>query len=93
MLAPSVNQSRPKAPARSRVPEIGFCQEKNRLLDEFLQASRELMALQNQQTQAVIQGDSDFPRFDVLLHLAQERKEVVKYAWIAHVDSHGCEEG
>lgn len=92
MLAPTVNQSRPK-PERTRLPEIGFCAEKNRLLGEFLQASREMMALQNQQTQAVIQGDPDFPRFDVLLHLAQERKEVAKYAWIAHVESHGCGEG
>jgi hypothetical protein len=90
MLAPSVNH--PKPP-RARVPEIGFCEEKNRLLDEFLQASREMMALQNQQTQAVIQGDSDFPRFDVLIHLAQERKEIAKYAWIAHVELHGCGEG
>ena len=91
MLAPSVNH--PKPPARSRLPEIGFCQEKNRLLDEFLQASREMLALQNEQTQAVIQGDSDFPRFDILIHVAQERKEIAKYAWIAHVESHGCGEG
>jgi len=93
MLAPGVNPFRPKATERTRVPQIGFCEEKNRLLDQFLQTSREIMALQNDQTQAVIQGDSDFPRFDVLLHLAQERKEIAKYAWIAHVESHGCGEG
>ena len=93
MLAPDLNQLRPKASVRTRLPQIGFCEEKNRLLDQFLQASREIMALQNDQTQAVIQGDSDFPRFDVLLHLAQERKEIAKYAWIAHVESHGCGEG
>ena len=93
MLTPSVDQSRPKSANRIRIPQIGFCEEKSRLLNEFLQASREMMALQNQQTQAVIQGDSDFPRFDVLLHLAQERKEIAKYAWIAHVESHGCGEG
>jgi hypothetical protein len=52
-----------------------------------------MIALQNEQTQAVIQGDSDFPRFDVLLHHAQERKEIEKYVWIAHVESHGCGEG
>jgi hypothetical protein len=92
MLAPSVSESQEPA-GRTRVPAIGFCQEKNRLLDEFLNASREIMALQNEQTQAVIQGDADFPRFDVLLHLAQDRKEIAKYAWIAHVESHGCGEG
>jgi hypothetical protein len=93
MLARCINQSRPKAAERTRLPQIGFCVEKNRLLDQFLQASHEIMALQNDQTQAVIQGDADFPRFDVLLHLAQERKEIAKYAWIAHVETHGCGEG
>jgi hypothetical protein len=93
MLTPSMSQSGQKPAERTRVPAIGFCQEKNRLLDEFLEASRAVMALQNEQTQAVIQGDSDFPRFDVLLHLAHDRKEMAKYAWIAHVESHGCGEG
>jgi hypothetical protein len=93
MPAPSLDQSRPKYANRIRIPQIGFCEEKSRLLNEFLQASREMIALQNQQTQAVIQGDSDFPRFDVLLHLAQQRKEIAKYSWIAHVESHGCGEG
>jgi hypothetical protein len=93
MLTPSMSQSGQKPAERTRVPAIGFCREKNRLLDEFLEASRAVMALQNEQTQAVIQGDSDFPRFDVLLHLAHDRKEMAKYAWIAHVESHGCGEG
>jgi hypothetical protein len=93
MMAPSVNRFHPEPTMRPRVPKIGFCKEKNRLLAEFLRASREMIALQNEQTQAVISGDDDFPRFDVLIHLAQERKEVAKYAWIAHVDSHGCEQG
>ena len=78
-------------PQKTRIPEVGFCEEKNRLLNDFLRAIRELTALQNQQTQAVIDGDPDFSRFDLLLHLAQEEKERAKYAWIAHVESHGCE--
>ncbi len=93
MLAPRVNPFKPKPAERSRGPEIGFCAEKNRLLDQFLQASREMIGLQNEQTQAVIHGDADFPRFDVLIHIAQDRKEMAKYAWIAHVESHGCGEG
>jgi hypothetical protein len=93
MLARRLNPSRPKPAERIRVPEIGFCAEKNRLLDQFLQASREMIGLQNEQTQAVIHGDADFPRFDVLIHIAQDRKEMAKYAWIAHVESHGCGEG
>jgi hypothetical protein len=57
------------------MPQIGFCEEKSRLLSDFLQSVRELSAIQNEQTQAVIDGDSDFSRFDVLLHLAQEKKD------------------
>ena len=79
--------------ARGHIPEIGFCAEKNRLLDEFLEAIHEMNALQSQQTQAVIDGDCDFARFDVLLHLAQNKKERVKYAWMAHVHEHRCHEG
>ena len=75
------------------MPEVGFCKEKKRLLDEFLKAIQELSALQTQQAQAVIEGDPDFSRFDVLLHFAHEKKDMAKYAWIAHVESHHCEEG
>ena len=76
-----------------QIPQIWFCEEKNRLLNELLQAIRELTTLQNQQTRAVIDGDRDFARFDVLLHVAQEKKEAAKYAWMAHVEKHHCEEG
>jgi hypothetical protein len=76
----------------ARIPEIGFCKEKNRLVKEFLAAIHELIEIQKRQTQAVIDGDTDFARFDVLSNMAHERKELAKYAWIAHVESHHCEE-
>jgi|ERR1051325_974946 hypothetical protein len=78
---------------RAHIPEIGFCAEKTRLLDEFLDAIHEMNAIQSQQTQAVIDGDGDFARFDVLLHLAQNKKERAKYAWMAHVQEHHCHDG
>ena len=68
------------------------CEERYRLLDEFLDAVRALNLLNTQQTQAVMAGDRDFARFDILICLAQERKEAAKYTWIAHVESHRCEE-
>ncbi|MGA2136442.1 MAG: hypothetical protein ABSH50_29480 [Bryobacteraceae bacterium] len=77
---------------RSKIPRIAFCEEKKRLLQEFLDSVRELLALQNQQTQAVINEDPDFARFDILMHAAQEKKERAKYAWIAHVEQHHCDE-
>lgn len=72
------------------IPKIGYCAEKNRLLDEFLEAIHELNAIQAQQTRAVIDGDPEFARFDLLLHLAQDKKDTAKYAWIAHVEEHRC---
>jgi len=79
-------------PVRAKLPKIAYCEEKNRLLQEFLDSVRELLDLQNQQTKAVIEGDGDFARFDILLHGAQEKKERAKYAWMAHVEQHHCEE-
>ena len=70
-----------------------FCAVRQRLIEDFLSAVHELNMLQHEQTHAVVEGDEDFSRFDVLLHLAQEKKENAKYAWIAHVESHGCGEG
>ena len=89
MLSDSVMS--PENESQRRVSSLSLCEEKVRLLDEFLKAIRELNGLLNDQTRAVIDGDPDFSRFDVLLHFAQEKKEQAKYAWIAHVESHRCE--
>jgi len=77
---------------RVRMPEIAFCGEKNRLTDEFLTAIQEMNALHSEQTTAVIQNDPDFSRFDVLLLLAQDKKERAKYALMAHIEVHRCAE-
>jgi hypothetical protein len=87
----SMSQENPQE--RAQIPKVGFCEEKNRLQGVFLRAIRELNALLSEQTKAVIEGEPDFSRFDVLLHFAHEKKEMAKYAWIAHVESHHCEEG
>ena len=79
------------SPNRS-APSSCFCEERYRLLGEFLRAVRELNHLHTQQTQAAIDGDGDFTRFDLLIYMAQERKDAAKYAWIAHVETHRCEE-
>jgi hypothetical protein len=74
------------------IPKIAYCAESVRLLQAFLQAIHELNGLQAEQTQCVIDGDADFARFDLLLHYAQEKKDTAKYAWIAHVEEHRCNE-
>ena len=67
-----------------------FCDTKQRLIHEFTAANHELMELQNQQTQAVINHDPDFSRFDDLIHMARGIKDESKYALIAHTDEHYC---
>ena len=64
-----------------RLPEIAYCDEKQKLINDFLEAVREITILQKQQAQAVIDDDQDFSRFDLLLYLAQEKKDAAKYAW------------
>ena len=78
---------------RAHIPEIGYCEDKKRLLDEFLKAIREVTLLLSEQAEAVIEWDPRFSRFDVLLHLAHEKKEAAKYALLAHIEAHHCEEG
>ena len=54
---------------------VSICEEKRRLSEEFVAASHAVNELQTQQVQAVIEGDSDFARFDDLLHMARENKK------------------
>ena len=76
-----------------RIPKVGFCAEKHRLEDEFITAIREVVGLLDQESRALIDGDAEFFHFDLLLHLAHEKKDVAKYALIAHIESHHCKEG
>ncbi len=72
------------------VRAVGSCGERQRLLDTFLKAAGEMSALLNEQVRAAAQGDTDFSRFDPLIHMAGHKKKQAKYAWIAHVEAHGC---
>jgi len=71
-------------------PDILFCETKHRLIGDFIAANHELMELQNQQTQAIIDYDPDFSRFEDLIHVAREIKDESKYAFIAHTSDHHC---
>ena len=66
------------------------CEEHNRLLDEFGRAVQRLLELHQQQYRAIVDGDSECQRFDLLIHLANEEKQSAKYAYLRHVESHGC---
>ena len=66
------------------------CEEHRLLLDDFGAAVHELLRLHQDQFAAIVQGDEDSSRFDLLIHLANERKQQAKYAYLEHVESHGC---
>jgi hypothetical protein len=67
-----------------------ICGERVRYTQDFLQSIRELGALQTEQAKAVIEGDADFSRFDLLIHMANERKDHAKYALLLHIEKHHC---
>ena len=66
------------------------CAEHNGLLSEFGDAVQELLALHEQQFLAIIDDDSECTRFELLIHMANERKQRAKYAYLRHVEAHGC---
>jgi hypothetical protein len=68
-----------------------ICQERQRLEQDFVAACHELNTLQSEQVNAVLMGDSDFTRFDDLLHMAREKKDYAKYTLLAHVEQHRCQ--
>ena len=70
--------------------EVAYCEEHKRLLDEFLLCIQDVVSLNAQQTRAVIDGDEDFTRFDVLLAYAHQKKNAAKYALLGHIEEHGC---
>lgn len=59
-------------------------------MNEFVDVIHQLGELQAQQAKALIDGDPDFARFDLLIYMATEKKDQVKYAWLSHVEQHGC---
>jgi hypothetical protein len=67
-----------------------ICNEKLRLIEDFMSAATDLVAAHNDQVKALVEDDRDFNRFDVLIHLAAERKWQAKYAYLIHLEKHGC---
>jgi hypothetical protein len=73
-----------------RMDTAAGCAEHNRLLNDFGEAVRELLALHEQQFQAIVEGVLECSRFDLLIHMANEQKQATKYAYLRHVEKHGC---
>ena len=67
-----------------------YCQAARALLDDLSEAIRELIKLHEEQFQSLVGGDLDSTRFDPLIHMANERKNEAKYAYLHHLETHGC---
>lgn len=76
--------------AKKTESKFTVCPEQRRLLDAFGEAVQGLLLLHEQQFLAIVAGDLDSHRFDLLIHMANEAKQRAKYAYIEHVDAHGC---
>ena len=76
---------RPNRPA----PAL-HCETAKRLLEAFGEAVQSVLVLHEQQFVAIVNGDSDAGRFDLLIHEAMETKQNSKYAYLNHLDQHGC---
>ena len=75
---------------RTSGPIVHFCEESRRLLDAFGDAVQDLVLLHEQQFLAIVDGDPDPHRFDLLVHMATEKKQAAKYAYLEHQETHGC---
>jgi hypothetical protein len=75
--------------AKRTESNLRVCPEQRRLLDAFGEAAQGLLLL-HEQFLAIVSGDLDSHRFDLLIHMANERKQEMKYAYLEHVDAHGC---
>jgi hypothetical protein len=68
-----------------------FCAERKKLLAAYSQTVRELLQLHQQQFEAIVaEEEDDATRFDVLIHMANEKKQAAKYAYLKHLEIHGC---
>jgi hypothetical protein len=67
-----------------------YCEAAKRLLSAFSGAVQDLVRLHEEQFQSILGGDLDSTRFDDLIHMANERKQEAKYAYLTHLETHGC---
>ena len=70
--------------------KTSFCEEKLRLMEEFLAAATDLVTAHNDQVRALVGDDPEFNRFDLVIHMAAERKRRAKYEYLVHLERHGC---
>ena len=78
------------SPKGTEQPQNPGCELHSRLLKEFGVAVGGLIELHEQQFLAIVEGDADCHRFDLLIHMANEKRQLAKYACLRHVEAHRC---
>ena len=72
-------------------PSRAFCNECRESLDAFGETVQELLLLHEQLFQSIVAGDPESDRFDLLIHMANEKKYRAKYAYLRHMETHGSQ--
>jgi hypothetical protein len=49
------------------------------------------MLFHEQQFLALMNGDAELERYEILIHMASEKRQAAKYGYMAHIEAHGCE--
>jgi hypothetical protein len=71
--------------------ESRLCPTARKLLEDYTEAARDSGLLHEIQFQAIVRGDPEADaRFGALIAAANEKKEDAKYAYMGHVQEHGC---
>ena len=83
----------PASTTGSKPRSLAYCLESRCLLDAFGATVEALLILHEQQFAAILSEDSQCDRFDLLIHMANEKKQQAKYAYLLHVEKHGCSRG
>jgi hypothetical protein len=73
----------------SSAPSLVYCQQAKDLLDALAAAIHELVNVHQKQFESLI-GDDESLGFDDLIHRANELKREAKYAYLLHLETHGC---
>jgi hypothetical protein len=66
------------------------CSEKRELWSALVTAFQGIIDLQTRQITAVMTGQSEDTRFDLLLQSARIRRDAAKSQYLEHVAEHGC---
>jgi hypothetical protein len=67
-----------------------YCDTARQLLTAFGDAIQQSTLLREQQFHCILNEDSNASRFDALIQEANERKQNAKYAYLNHLQRHGC---